>query len=107
MRSSTRAIWRPDLVDVGLLAAVPLPLAPESRMLVAQIRDRSTHLAVDTPAIACLRARHLLAAVPAENKDAAHVSFRSVNVAALKSRRRSGAIWNTESGRPAAAHTTS
>src|SRR6202165_724015 len=125
-----------DLLDIGLLVPISLALAPEPRVLLAQVSHRHADLAVEASAVAGLRARHLLCAIPAENQDSAHgtrpfpavlrgpralgargwsnapdgevelaAAFRSTTVAALRSRRRSGEISNTESGRPAAAHT--
>src|SRR4029077_16221347 len=98
----------PDLLHVGLMALVALALAPQSRVLVAQVGHRPAHLAVEAQLISSLRARHLLSAVLAKDKDGAHAggTFKSATMASLSSRRRPGEISNTESGRPAAAQTT-
>src|SRR5579859_1299066 len=93
-----------DLLDIGFLAAIPLALAPQARVLVAQAGDRVFHLAFETQAVARLNARHLLAAIAAKDKETAHC-FKSETTARLSSRRRSGLISNTVSGVPAAAHT--
>src|SRR5258708_14730906 len=95
-----------DRVHVRIPAAVALALAPEASVLIAQVGDRTAHLALHTTPFARLRTWNLLAAVAAKNKDAAHRLLRSDTFALLSSRKRSGSISNTESGRPAAAHTT-
>src|SRR5450759_1736261 len=61
-----------DLFDVGLLTPVALTLAPKPRVLVPQVGHRPAHLAVETQAVASLRARHLLAAPPTEDENRAH-----------------------------------
>src|SRR5438874_3404689 len=114
-----------DLVHVCIGRAVALALAPQAGVLVTQLRDRAPDLAVEAKAPLRLRAGHLLAAVTAENQEAAHESpfageaarspgaevrfdsaLRSAITALLNSRNRSGAISNTASCLPAAAHTT-
>src|SRR5437763_1381187 len=45
----------PDLPHVSVLAAIPLALAPEARVLVPQIGDRMSHLAVHAQAVPGLR----------------------------------------------------
>src|SRR5437773_4830864 len=113
-----------DLLHVRVGGAIPLALTPQPCVLVAQVGDRTTHLALD--AVACLRlgARHLLAAATAEDQERTHPSpprgevgrspaggagspeaLRSAITALLNSLNRLGAISNTASGRPAAAQT--
>src|SRR5689334_12132555 len=94
----------PDLIHVGALRAVALALTPQPRVLVAQVGDRTRDLAVQASSVLCLCARDLLAAVPAEDDQRAHLT--SITSALLSSRSRPGSIANTESGRPAAAQTT-
>src|SRR5712692_2424893 len=63
----------PDLLDIGVVAPVALALAPQSRVLVAEVGDRTPHTAVQTQSITRLRTRDLLPAIAAEDEDAAHV----------------------------------
>src|SRR5438067_759524 len=49
-----------DLLHVRILRAVPLALAPQARVLVAQVGDRPPHLAVQAPTVPRLRALDLL-----------------------------------------------
>src|SRR5947207_3955785 len=112
------------LVHVRVGGAIPLALTPQACVLVAQVCDRTTHLALDAVASLRLRARHLLAAVAAEDQERTHLSppsgevgrspaggagspeaLRSATTALLNSLNRMGAISNTASGRPAAAQT--
>src|SRR5207249_3449479 len=94
-----------NLRDIrAVVAAVALALAPQPRVLIAKFRHRAPDPAVEAQLVLSLRAGHLLAAVAAEHEDRAHAVFRSATTAPLSSRNRSGAISNTESGRPAAAH---
>src|SRR6266550_218438 len=112
-----------DLIHVRVGGAISLPLTPQACVLVAQVGDRTTHLAFEAVASLCLGARHLLAAITAEDQKRTHPSpprvefgrtagpagsaeaLRSAITALLNSRNRLGAISNTASGRRAAAQT--
>src|SRR2546425_9674729 len=50
-----------DLIHVRVGGAISLALTPQTCVLVAQVSDRTTHLALDAEASLRLRARHLLA----------------------------------------------
>src|SRR5438046_5709859 len=62
------------LVHVRVGGAIPLALTPQACVLVAQVCDRTTHLALDAVASLRLGARHLLAAVTAEDQERTHPS---------------------------------
>src|SRR5258708_2792290 len=79
-----------DLLHVCIRAAVALALAPQARVLVAQVGNRPAHLAIDAEAVPGLCAGHLLAAFAAEDQKTAHLALRSATVASLSSRKRSG-----------------
>src|SRR5438270_4273873 len=93
-----------DLVAVRVPRPVALALPPQPGVLVAKRRHGAAHLAIHAQGVLRARCRDLLAALAAEDEQTAHLT--SVTTALLSSRRRAGSISKTESGRPAAAHTT-
>src|SRR5712692_1336821 len=81
------------LIDVCLMAAVPLALPPQPGVLVAKVGDRPADAALQTQSIPRLGAGDLLAAVPAEDQDPAHATtLTSATTAPLSSRNSSGTI---------------